>query len=41
MTYEIQERWTQTAADKTDGEEPAETIISPTEMAGGAGAGGV
>ena len=37
----IEKRWTQAAADKTDGEEPAEMIISPTEMAGGAGAGGV
>lgn len=27
---EIQERWTQAAVDKTDGEEPEEMVISPT-----------
>jgi hypothetical protein len=34
---EIQGRWTQAAADKTDGEEPPEMIVSPTES-GSAGA---
>ncbi len=27
---EIQERWTQAAVDKADGEEPEEMVISPT-----------
>jgi hypothetical protein len=32
---EIEERWTKAAADKTDGVEPPEMIVSPMESGGG------